>query len=99
MKDYERRIRVRGNWLNAYHNLGSITKASTKLGISRSTLCRWIDRYSREGKAGASDKSRRPKKLANQKLTMISKKRFSQLGRKRIRVLKGFQLFFLERKE
>ena len=68
MNEKERRIRARENWLKTYQELGSITKASTKLGVSRSTMYRWINRYNQEGKLGLSDKSRRPKKLANQKV-------------------------------
>jgi transposase len=68
MNDNERKIRARENWLKTYQNLGSITKASRKLGVSRSTLYRWINRYNQEGKSGLSDKSRRPKNLVNQKV-------------------------------
>lgn len=68
MNNNESMIRARENWLKAYKDLGSITKASIKLGISRSTLYRWIDHYKQEGKSGLSDKSRRPNNLANQKV-------------------------------
>jgi len=68
MKENERKIRARENWLKTYQDLGSITKASRKLGVSRSTLYRWINRYNQEGKSGLSDKSRRPKNLTNRKV-------------------------------
>ena len=68
MNENERKIRARENWLKTYQDLSSITKASRKLVISRSTLYRWINRYNQEGKSGLSDKSRRPKNLTNRKV-------------------------------
>jgi transposase len=57
MNDKERKIRARENWLKTYQELDSISKASRKIGVSRSTLYRWINRYNQEGKSGLSDKS------------------------------------------
>ena len=57
MNENERKIRARENWLKTYPDLGSITKASRRLGVSRSTQYRWIKRYNHEGKSGLSDKS------------------------------------------
>ncbi len=56
MNDNERKIRARENWLKTYQDLGSITKASIKLGVSRSTLYRWVNRYDQEGKSGVNGK-------------------------------------------
>jgi len=83
MKEQERKIRARENWLKAYQDLGSITKASRKLGVSRSTLYRWINRYNQEGKSGLSDKSRRPKNLANQKIDASLEETILSIRKKR----------------
>lgn len=56
MNDNERKIRARENWLKTYQDLGSITKASIKLGVSRSTHYRWVNRYDQEGKSGVNGK-------------------------------------------
>ena len=56
-------------WLKTYQELGSVAKAARRCGISRSTLYRWINRYESDGINGLSDKSCRPKKLANQKIS------------------------------
>ncbi|MCD8176559.1 MAG: IS481 family transposase [Tannerellaceae bacterium] len=64
-----RQIRARQNWLKTYEKLGSISKAALRCGIARSTLYRWVKRYEKEGLSGLSDKSKRPKKLAKNKIT------------------------------
>jgi len=68
MNDNEQKIRARENWLKTYQDLGSVSKASRRLGVARSTLYRWINRFNQKGKSGLSDKSRRPKNLVNQKI-------------------------------
>jgi transposase InsO family protein len=83
MNENERKIRARENWLKTYQDLGSITKASIKLGVSRSTLYRWKNRYNQEGKSGLSDKSRRPKNLANQKVDLHLEEEILTIRKKR----------------
>jgi len=83
MNDNERKKRARENWLKTYQNLGSIAKASRKLGISRSTLYRWMNRYKLEGKSGLSDKSRRPKNLVNQKVDQQIESEILSIRKKR----------------
>ena len=61
----------------------SITKASIKLGISRSTLYRWINRYNQEGKLGLSDKSHRPKNLTIQKVDFELEEEILAIRKKR----------------
>ncbi|MDB4727763.1 helix-turn-helix domain-containing protein [Saprospiraceae bacterium] len=51
-----------------YEETQSVTKTSLRCSIARSTLYRWIKRYNESGKAGLSDKSKRPLKLVNQKM-------------------------------
>ena len=99
MNENERKVRARENWLNTYQDLGSITKASKKLGISRSTMYRWIYRYNQEGKSGLSDKSRRPKKLANQKVDLNLKEEILSIRKKRNWGPQKISTFFFERKE
>ncbi|WP_183309108.1 helix-turn-helix domain-containing protein, partial [Dysgonomonas hofstadii] len=60
MKNMERKIRARQNWLRIYEQTGSVTKTALRYGIARTTLYRWIKRYQEEGKSGLSDKSKRP---------------------------------------
>lgn len=56
-------------WLKTYTESGSVSQTALRCGIARSTLHRWIKRYKEEGEQGLSDKSRRPKRLANTKVT------------------------------
>jgi len=70
MKDKERQIRARKNWLKMYQELGSVSKAALRCGIARSTMHRWIKRYNEEGETGLSDKSKRPKTLSNSKVSL-----------------------------
>lgn len=69
MKDKERQIRTRKNWLRVYQELGSVSKAALRCGVARSTMHRWIKRYNEEGEIGLSDKSKRPKMLSNTKVS------------------------------
>ena len=68
MNDHDRKIKAREKWLKIYEETQSVTKTCLRCGIARSTLYRWIKRYNELGKAGLSDKSKRPLKLANQKI-------------------------------
>lgn len=98
MNENERKVRARENWLNTYQDLGSITKASKKLGISRSTIYRWIYRYNQEGKSGLSDKSRRPKKLANQKVDLNLEEEILLVRKKRNWGPQRISTFFFRKK-
>lgn len=69
MKDKERQIRTRENWLRVYQELGSVSKAALRCGVARSTMHRWINRYNEEGELGLSDKSKRPKTLSDSKVS------------------------------
>ena len=62
-------IRMRQKWLELYAETGSVTKSALRCGIARSTLYRWINREKEEGKSELSDKSKRPSRLANMKIT------------------------------
>jgi len=62
-------IRMRQKWLELYAETGSVTKTALLCGIARSTLYRWINREKEEGKSELSDKSKRPSRLANMKIT------------------------------
>ena len=62
-------IRMRQKWLELYVETGSVTKTALRCGITRSTLYRWINREKEEGKSELSDKSKRPSRLANMKIT------------------------------
>ena len=49
--------------------LPDATKTALRCGVARSTLYRWINRGKEEGKSELSDKSKRPSRLANMKIT------------------------------
>ena len=69
MKEDIRKIRMRPKWLELYAETGSVTKTALRCGIARSTLYRWINREKEQGKSELSDKSKRPSRLANMKIT------------------------------
>ena len=69
MKEDIRKIRMRQKWLELYAETGSVTKTALRCGIARSTLYRWINREKEESKSELSDKSKRPSRLANMKIT------------------------------
>ena len=60
---------MRQKWLELYAGTGSVTKTALRCGIARSTLYRWINREKEQGKSELSDKSKRPSRLANMKIT------------------------------
>ena len=60
---------MRQKWLEIYAETGSVTKTALRCGIARSTLYRWINREKEQGKSELSDKSKRPSRLANIKMT------------------------------
>ncbi len=68
MDNMTRKIIARRNWLKIYQETGSITKTALRCGIARSTLYRWIKRQTDEAGMQLSDKSHRPKTLANKKV-------------------------------
>ena len=69
MSNDQRHIKARENWIRCYEELGSVSKAALKCGIPRSTLHRWIKRYKEKGKDALQGYSRRPKRLAKQKIS------------------------------
>lgn len=69
MVSKKRSIKARETWLKCFEELGSVSKATRKCGIPRSTLYRWIKRHKAEGRAGLVGKSKRPNTLAKQKIT------------------------------
>ena len=69
MKEDIRKIRMRQKWLELYAETGSVTKTALRCGITRSTLYRWINCEKEQGKSELSDKSKRPSRLANMKIT------------------------------
>ena len=60
---------MRQKWLGIYTETGSVTKTALRCGIARSTLYRGINREKEQGKSKLSDKSKRPSRLANMKVT------------------------------
>ena len=60
---------MRQKWLEIYSETGSVTKTALRCGIARSTLYRWINRGKEQRESELSDKSKRPSRLANMKIT------------------------------
>lgn len=56
-------------WLKIYAGTGSITKTAIRCRIAHPTLYRGIKREKEHGESGLSDKSKRPIRLANSKIT------------------------------
>ncbi|WP_298646322.1 IS481 family transposase [uncultured Proteiniphilum sp.] len=83
MKDNERQIKARKNWLKVYQDVGSVSKAALRCGVARSTMYRWIKRYSEEGESGLSDKPKRPKNLTNTKVSKEIELLILELRRKK----------------
>ncbi|WP_121353515.1 IS481 family transposase [Flavisolibacter nicotianae] len=68
MAEQHRQLKAREAWIRCFVQTASVSKAARKCGIPRSTLYRWIKRFNAEGKEGLQGHSKRPKKLAKQKL-------------------------------
>lgn len=67
-KEY-RKLKAREYWIEEYKKTGSVSIAARRCGIPRSTLYRWLKRYSKNGKDGLKDLSRRPHHLTRLKAT------------------------------
>ena len=65
----KRKIIARKLWIKTFEELGSVSKAARRCGIPRSTLYRWIHRYKNRDENSLKDKSKKPIKLAKQKVT------------------------------
>ena len=65
----KRKIIARKLWIKTFEELGSVSKAARRCGIPRSTLYRWIHRYKNRDENCLKDKSKKPIKLAKQKVT------------------------------
>lgn len=65
----KRKITARNLWIKTFEELGSVSKAARRCGIPRSTLYRWINRYKNQDENSLKDKSKKPIKLAKQKVT------------------------------
>ena len=83
MDEQARKVRAREKWLKIYEETQSVTKTALRCGIARSTLYRWKKRYDEQGRAGLSDKSKRPHRLANQKVDAELEQLILQLRKKR----------------
>jgi transposase InsO family protein len=58
--DLSREARVRLSWLSHYKKKGNACITCRRFGISRSTLYKWVARYSERGPRGLEDLSRAP---------------------------------------
>jgi transposase len=69
MNSKKRKITARRNWINIYEELGSVSKAALRCGISRSTLYRWVNRYDKNDiENSLRDRTQKPLNLAKQKI-------------------------------
>jgi transposase-like protein len=60
--------RTRLGWVRLYEQLGDAGKVCRRCGISQPTLRKWWHRYQADGVAGLKGQSRRPRRLAKQKV-------------------------------
>lgn len=60
MNSKTRKLKARKIWIETYQELGSVSKASRRCGIPRSTLYRWLNRYHISGQSALADISQRP---------------------------------------
>lgn len=84
-------VKARLGWVELYARCGDAGFVCRRCGISRPTLRKWWRRYQTTGAAGLTDKSRRPKHLAAQKIfaeqetLILSLRRDRRLGVKQLR--------------
>jgi transposase-like protein len=83
--------RTRLGWVRLYEQLGDAGKVCRRCGISRPTLRKWRHRYQADGVAGLKDESRRPRRLAKQKVfaeqeaLVLDPRRSRRLGIRQLR--------------
>jgi transposase len=83
--------KARLSWVILYAETNDAGLVCRRCGISRPTLRKWWRRYQADGEAGLSDHSRRPRKLAAQKVfaaeeaLILSLRRTRRLGIKQLR--------------
>jgi len=75
--------KARLSWVELYARTGDAGLVCRRCGISRPTLRKWWRRYQGEGEAGLVDKSRRPHRLAAQKVFADQEKLILALRRER----------------
>ncbi|MCT4697219.1 MAG: helix-turn-helix domain-containing protein [Candidatus Cardinium sp.] len=92
MHNKTRKVNARKTWIQAYERFGSISKAARRCSIPRSTLYRWLKRYTLGGLAGLQDKTQKPNKLSKLKVTpdieklIIDLRKNYKFGPKRISI-------------
>ena len=84
-------VKARLGWVELYAKTGDAGLVCRRCGISRPTLRKWRRRYQTAGVAGLVDESRRPKRLAAQKVfaeqetLILGLRREGKLGIKQLR--------------
>lgn len=84
-------VKARLGWVELYAETGDAGLVCRRCGISRPTLRKWWRRYQADGVAGLVEESRRPKRLAAQKVfaeqeaLILSLRRERKLGIKQLR--------------
>lgn len=81
MGNFDREFKARKKWIENYFQYGSVSIAARKCGIPRSTLC-WIKRFEKVGEEALKGKSKRPKRLAQQKIREQDEKKILSLREK-----------------
>ena len=82
-------VKKRLKWIRVYEKTKNAGMTCLRFGISRPTLRKWFLRYEAEGIAGLENRSRRPQRSPNTKVSKkdeewILKYRKAQLGARRI---------------
>ena len=95
-------IKARLKWIKLYQKTGNAGLVCRRCGISRPTLRKWFRRYKESGLDGLYDKSRRPQRSPNKKVTeehatlILDLRKKRKLGARRIQneLVRNHQLSF-----
>lgn len=77
-------IRKRLAWVKLYEEIGNAGIVCRRCGISRPTLRKWLNRYKEVGIDGLQSRSRRPRRLANQKIFAEQQQQILSLRKRRL---------------
>jgi transposase len=98
----KREIKARVKWIKLYQKTGDAGLVCRRCGISRPTLRKWLRRYIESGIGGLHDKSKKPHRSPNKKVTeehetlILDLRKKRKLGARRIQneLIRNHELSF-----
>jgi transposase-like protein len=84
-------IKARLRWIKLYQKTGDAGLVCRRCGISRPTLRKWLKRYRESGIDGFHDKSKKPHRSPNKKVTEEHETLILDLRKKRKLVARRIQ--------